>query len=41
LTQYRHTDHPCPRCGGPIERIEVAGRAGHFCPRCQEGSGSP
>lgn len=35
LTQYRHTDHKCPKCGGPIERIEVAGRAGQFCPRCQ------
>jgi formamidopyrimidine-DNA glycosylase len=35
LTRYRHTDHPCPKCGGSIERIEVAGRAGYFCPRCQ------
>ena len=39
LTQYRHTDHDCPKCGGPIERIEVAGRAGYFCPRCQEKEG--
>jgi formamidopyrimidine-DNA glycosylase len=36
LTQYRQTDHKCPKCGGPIERIEVAGRAGYFCPRCQD-----
>jgi formamidopyrimidine-DNA glycosylase len=36
LTQYRGTDHDCPRCGGPIERIEVAGRAGYYCPQCQE-----
>jgi formamidopyrimidine-DNA glycosylase len=35
LTPYRGTDHECPKCGGPIERIEVAGRAGYFCPRCQ------
>jgi formamidopyrimidine-DNA glycosylase len=36
LTRYRHTDQDCPKCGGPIERIEVAGRAGYFCPRCQD-----
>lgn len=39
LTPYRHTDHDCPRCGGPIERVEVAGRAGYFCPRCQKKKG--
>mgnify|MGYP001187412159 FL=1 len=39
LTQYRHSDHDCPKCGGPIERIEVAGRAGYFCPRCQKKEG--
>jgi formamidopyrimidine-DNA glycosylase len=26
---------PCPRCGGAIERIVVAGRSTYFCPRCQ------
>jgi formamidopyrimidine-DNA glycosylase len=36
LTPYRHTDHPCPKCGGTIERIEVSGRAGYFCPACQK-----
>jgi formamidopyrimidine-DNA glycosylase len=35
LIPHRHSDDECPRCGGPIERIEVAGRAGYFCPRCQ------
>jgi formamidopyrimidine-DNA glycosylase len=36
LTRFRHTDHGCPKCGGPIERVEVAGRSGYFCPRCQK-----
>ncbi len=26
---------PCPRCGGPIERIVVSGRSTYFCPACQ------
>jgi formamidopyrimidine-DNA glycosylase len=39
LTQHRHTDHGCPRCGGPIQRVEVAGRGGYFCPQCQEKEG--
>jgi len=26
---------PCPRCGGAIERVVVAGRSTYFCPRCQ------
>jgi formamidopyrimidine-DNA glycosylase len=26
---------PCPRCRTPIARIRLAGRATHFCPRCQ------
>ena len=26
---------PCPRCGGEIERIVVAGRSTYFCPSCQ------
>jgi formamidopyrimidine-DNA glycosylase len=36
LSRYRGTDHACPRCGGPIERIEVSGRAGYLCPLCQK-----
>ena len=32
---YRKTGQPCPRCGTPIERIVVAQRGTHYCPRCQ------
>jgi formamidopyrimidine-DNA glycosylase len=32
---YGRTGEPCRRCGTPIERMVLAGRATHFCPRCQ------
>ncbi len=32
---YGRKGLPCPRCGGPILRLRVAGRGTHFCPRCQ------
>lgn len=32
---YRKRGRPCPRCGTLIERVIVAGRSSHFCPRCQ------
>lgn len=32
---YGRTAEPCRRCRTPIERIVLAGRATHFCPRCQ------
>jgi formamidopyrimidine-DNA glycosylase len=32
---YRKTGQPCPRCGSPIQRIVLAQRGTHFCPRCQ------
>ena len=35
LNVFRRTGKPCPRCGTPIERMKVAGRSSHFCPRCQ------
>jgi len=35
LAVFRCTGQPCPRCGTPIERIRLAGRSTHFCPRCQ------
>lgn len=35
LLIFRRTGQPCPRCGGPIERIVVGGRGTHFCPTCQ------
>jgi formamidopyrimidine-DNA glycosylase len=33
---YGRKGAPCPRCRTPIERIRLAGRATHFCPRCQQ-----
>lgn len=35
LQAYGRTGEPCPRCGGPIQRIVVGGRSSHFCPHCQ------
>lgn len=32
---FRRTGFPCYRCGTPIERIVLAQRSTHFCPRCQ------
>lgn len=32
---YGRTGQPCRRCKTPIERIRLAGRSTHFCPRCQ------
>src|SRR6476619_5240815 len=35
LMVYQRTGEPCPRCGRPIRRIVVGGRATHFCSWCQ------
>jgi len=32
---FRREGQPCPRCGQEIEKIRVAGRGTHVCPRCQ------
>jgi formamidopyrimidine-DNA glycosylase len=32
---YLRTGQPCRRCQTPIQRIVVAGRGTHYCPRCQ------
>jgi formamidopyrimidine-DNA glycosylase len=32
---FRRQGRPCPRCGGPIQRIVLGGRSTHFCPSCQ------
>jgi formamidopyrimidine-DNA glycosylase len=32
---YLRTGEPCRRCKTPIQRIVVAGRGTHFCPKCQ------
>jgi formamidopyrimidine-DNA glycosylase len=36
---YGREGERCFRCGAAIERIIVAGRSSHFCPRCQPRSG--
>jgi formamidopyrimidine-DNA glycosylase len=33
---YQRTGEPCPRCGTPIAGIRLAGRATHYCPKCQK-----
>jgi formamidopyrimidine-DNA glycosylase len=33
---YGRTGAPCLRCRSPIVRIVLAGRATHYCPRCQK-----
>lgn len=33
---FRHDGQPCPRCGTIIEKIHVAGRGTHLCPKCQK-----
>ncbi|MBI3970506.1 MAG: bifunctional DNA-formamidopyrimidine glycosylase/DNA-(apurinic or apyrimidinic site) lyase [Chloroflexi bacterium] len=35
LLVFRREGTPCPRCGTPIEKMRVAGRGTHYCPRCQ------
>ncbi|MBX9687641.1 MAG: bifunctional DNA-formamidopyrimidine glycosylase/DNA-(apurinic or apyrimidinic site) lyase [Candidatus Obscuribacterales bacterium] len=32
---YGRKDEPCRKCKSKIERIKLAGRSSHFCPRCQ------
>jgi formamidopyrimidine-DNA glycosylase len=32
---FRREGQPCPRCGTTIEKIRVAGRGTHICPKCQ------
>lgn len=33
---YGRYEEPCQRCRAVIERIRLAGRSTHFCPRCQK-----
>ena len=35
LNAYSRTGEPCPRCGGPIQRMAFMNRSSHLCPRCQ------
>jgi formamidopyrimidine-DNA glycosylase len=32
---YQRTGEPCLVCGTGIQRVVVAGRSSHYCPRCQ------
>lgn len=32
---YGQTGNSCQRCATPIERVRLAGRSTHFCPKCQ------
>lgn len=33
---FRREGQPCPECGTVVEKIRVAGRGTHFCPKCQK-----
>ena len=35
LRVYDREGEPCPRCRTRVERLVLAGRSAHFCPRCQ------
>lgn len=37
---FRRQGQPCARCGVKIEKLRVAGRGTHICPRCQKITGS-
>ncbi len=39
LVAYGREGRPCRACGSAIERIKLANRSAHFCPRCQPRSG--
>jgi formamidopyrimidine-DNA glycosylase len=34
---YGRAGEPCVRCGTPLTLTRLAGRATHYCPRCQKG----
>jgi formamidopyrimidine-DNA glycosylase len=33
---FRREGQPCPRCAAELQKIRVAGRGTHICPRCQK-----
>ena len=39
LIPRREPGATCPRCGGEVERINVSGRNGYYCPSCQSKPG--
>ncbi|MFX0082607.1 MAG: Fpg/Nei family DNA glycosylase [Candidatus Hodarchaeota archaeon] len=36
LIPHRKKDEKCPKCNNKIERFEISGRHGFFCPMCQK-----
>ncbi|MEM7449011.1 MAG: DNA-formamidopyrimidine glycosylase family protein [Myxococcota bacterium] len=32
---YQKNDTPCPRCGAPIKKMQLGGRATYYCAHCQ------
>jgi formamidopyrimidine-DNA glycosylase len=36
LNVFHRTGQPCPRCNATVERITVAQRGTHICPKCQK-----
>lgn len=34
---YGREGEPCRQCGSAIERLQLAGRSAHYCPKCQRG----
>jgi formamidopyrimidine-DNA glycosylase len=36
LVSHRGEGKRCPRCGGSIKKIKLAGRSGYVCPGCQK-----
>jgi formamidopyrimidine-DNA glycosylase len=37
IIPHRHGDQTCPKCGGPIKSMKVAGRTAYYCPKEQSG----
>jgi formamidopyrimidine-DNA glycosylase len=37
LVAYGREGRPCRTCGTPIERLKLANRSAHYCPKCQVG----
>jgi formamidopyrimidine-DNA glycosylase len=35
LIPHRNKEEHCPECGTIIERYEISGRHGFYCPKCQ------
>ncbi len=40
LLPHREDGARCPRCDGPVEQVDAAGRTARYCPRCQPAPGA-